>query len=133
MIGIDTNVLLRHTLDDDAVQSPQVIAFLENDARGIEPALISPVVLLAFVWTLLRRERFRKEEGLALLDVLVSSPHVILTDRLAVTDAFEGRRAGRAGFQDDLIGSLNRVAGARTTLTFDSEAARHADVSPMPA
>lgn len=133
MIGIDTNVLLRHTLDDDAVQSPQAIAFLENDARGIEPALINPVVLLAFVWTLLRRERFRKEEGLALLDVLVASPHVVLTDRRAVTDAIEGWRVGRAGFQDDLIGSLNRVAGARTTLTFDSEAARNADVSPMPA
>lgn len=37
MIGIDTDVLLRHTLDDDVAQSPIATAFLMDDGRVTEP------------------------------------------------------------------------------------------------
>ena len=46
MIGIDTNILLRHTLADDAAQSPLASAFLIDPARLAEPAVINPVVLV---------------------------------------------------------------------------------------
>ncbi|GJE60499.1 PIN domain-containing protein [Methylobacterium trifolii] len=123
MIGVDTNVLLRHTLQDDDVQSPKATAFLLDGRRLVEPALVNPVVLVEFVWTLARRERFEKPAILALLDVLAASPHVAFTDPAAVTAAITDWRRGKADFQDYLIGHLNRAAGATTTLTFDETAA----------
>lgn len=124
MIGIDTNILLRHTLDDDGEQSARASAFLIDAARLAEPALVNPVVLAEFVWTLARRERFGKAEILALLDVLVQSRRIAFTDERAIVAAIESWRVGGADFPDHLIGHLNRQAGASTTLTFDKTAAR---------
>ena len=123
MIGIDTNVLLRHTLQDDALQSSRATDFLLDAARTGEPALVNPVVLVEFVWTLMRRERFGKPDIVALLDVLAAASHIAFTDRAAVEAAIADWRTGHADFPDYLIGHLNRAAGAVTTLTFDADAA----------
>lgn len=123
MIGVDTNVLLRHTLQDDAVQAPIATAFLLAAERLAEPALVNPVVLIEFVWTLMRREGFTKSDLLALMDLLAASPHVVFTDRTAICAAIADWRIGRADFPDYLIGHLNRLAGASTTVTFDVDAA----------
>lgn len=133
MIGIDTNILLRHTLDDDAAQSPIATAFLTDERRLADPALVNPVVLVEFVWTLARREKFEKPEILALLDVLVRSRRVVFTEERAVVAAIENWRAGKAGFQDYLIGHLNRQAGASTTMTFDGKAALEPGFSHLTA
>lgn len=133
MIGIDTNILLRHTLDDDTAQSPIATAFLMDEQRIAEPALVNPVVLVEFVWTLARREKFEKPEILALLDVLVHSRRVVFTEERAVVAAIENWRSGKAGFQDYLIGYLNRQAGASTTMTFDGKAAPEPGFSHLTA
>ena len=133
MIGIDTNILLRHTLDDDVEQSALASAFPIDAARLDGPALVNPVVLVEFVWTLARRERFGKADILALLDVLVSSPRIAFTDERAVIAAIENWRAGSADFPDYLIGYLNRQAGASTTMTYDQVAAREAVFSHLSA
>lgn len=122
MIGVDTNVLLRHTLRDDARQSPAATAFLTAEARLTVPALISTVALIEFTWTLMKREGFAKAEVLALLDTLVASRRIGFIDRRAVIAAIESWRRGKADFPDYLIGHLNRIAGAATTMTFDEKA-----------
>lgn len=128
-IGVDTNILQRHTLQDDAAQSPAASKLLEATRPDIDSILVNPVVLLEFVWTLSRRESFKKTRILALLDVLASSRRIVLTDRDAVTFAIEQWRRGGAQFQDYLIGALNTHAGAKMTLTFDRVAARQAGFS----
>ncbi len=129
MIGIDTNILLRHTLDDDVEQSALASAFPIDAARLDGPALVNPVVLVEFVWTLARRERFGKADILALLDVLVHSRRIAFTDERAI----ESWRVGGADFQDHLIGHLNRQGGAAATLTFDKAAAREPVFSHLTA
>ncbi|MER2263653.1 PIN domain-containing protein [Methylobacterium oxalidis] len=131
MIGIDTNILLRHTLEDDAVQSPRATAFLLDAARLTEPALLNPVVLIEFVWTLARRERFRKDDILQLLDILAASGRIAFTDDRAVREAIAAWRTGSADFQDYLIVGLNRQAGAPLTLTFDGAAAAEPGFAPL--
>ncbi|GJD64890.1 PIN domain-containing protein [Methylobacterium frigidaeris] len=133
MIGIDTNVLLRYALDDDARQSPRAAALLESDDRLSEPAFVNLVVLLEFVWTVLRQDGFEKDDAIAMLDKLLASRRIIFADRSAVAAAVETWRTGKAGFQDYLIGCLNRERGLRTTFTFDVAAAKHPTFSPMPA
>ncbi len=133
MIGIDTNVLLRYALDDDAGQSPRATALPESDDRLAEPAFVNLVVLIEFVWTLLRQEGFGKADVIAMLDTLLASRSIVLADRSAVAAAVETWRNGRAGFQDHLIGHLNRERGLPTTFTFDAVAAKDPTFSPMPA
>ncbi len=133
MIGIDTNVLLRYALDDDARQSPRAVALLESDERLAEPAFVNLVVLLEFVWTVLRQDGFGKADAIAMLDTLPASRSIILAERSAVAAAVEAWRTGKAGFQDYLIGHLNRERGLSTTFTFDALAAKHPTFSPMPA
>jgi len=123
MIGVDTNVLLRHTLNDDPLQSPLATAFLSDDRRLVEPALVNPVVLVEFVWTLSRREGFENADIVALLDVLVASRRIAFTEERATLAAIEAWRSGTADFPDYLIGHLNLRAGAATTMTFDGKAA----------
>lgn len=123
MIGIDTNILLRHALQDDLVQAPAASRFLLDPARAADPALINPVMLLEFVWTLMRRQKLGKADVLAVLDVLVGSTAVAFTDRAAVTAAIESWRTGRADLPDYLIAHLNRAAGASFTVTLDKNAA----------
>jgi predicted nucleic-acid-binding protein len=48
MIAIDTNVLLRYLLADDAAQYTKAMALIKNQ----RPALITDVVLIEAVWTL---------------------------------------------------------------------------------
>ncbi|WP_053081754.1 PIN domain-containing protein [Methylobacterium aquaticum] len=133
MIGIDTNVLLRYALEDDPGQSPRAAALLESDDRWAEPAFVNLVVLLEFVWTVLRQDGFGKADAIAMLDTLLASRAIVLADRSAVAAAVEKWRTGKAGFQDYLIGCLNQERGLPTTFTFDAVAARDATFSPMPA
>ncbi|UHC16184.1 type II toxin-antitoxin system VapC family toxin [Methylobacterium currus] len=133
MIGIDTNVLLRYALDDDARQSPRAAALLESDDRLSEPAFDNLVVLLEFVWTILCQDGFEKDDVIAMLDKLLASRRIIFADRSAVSAAVETWRTGKAGFRDYLIGHLNQERGLRTTFTFDAAAAKHPTFSPMPA
>ncbi|MGE7415595.1 PIN domain-containing protein [Methylobacterium tarhaniae] len=133
MIGIDTNVLLRYALDDDAGQSPRAAALLERDERLSEPAFVNLVVLLAFVWTVLRQDGFEKADVIAMLGKLLASRRIVFADHSAVAAAVETWRTGKAGFQDYLIGCLNQERGLRTTFTFDAAAAKHPTFSPMPA
>ncbi|MCC0808751.1 type II toxin-antitoxin system VapC family toxin [Methylobacterium sp. W2] len=133
MIGIDTNVLLRHILEDDVTQSPIATAFLMHDSRVTEPALVNPVLLVELVWTLMRRESFGKPDILDLLDVLVRSRRIAFTDERAVIAAIEGWRRGKADFPDYLICHLNRQAGATTTMTFDGDAAMEPGFSRLTA
>jgi len=124
MIGIDTNVLLRHTLEDDAAQSPAATAFLTDGERLDDPALVNPVALVEFCWTL-GRKNFGKPDILAMLDVLMSSKRIAFTDDRAIRAAIESWRTGKADLPDYLIGHLNLQAGAAKTVTFDATAAEY--------
>lgn len=64
MIAIDTNVLLRYLLADDASQYTKAKALI----KGNNPVLITDVVLVETVWTLTGK-RYQLDKG-AICDVL---------------------------------------------------------------
>ena len=51
MIGLDTNVLLRLFVEDDARQSERARRYV-GAATAYEPCLINSVVIAEFAWTL---------------------------------------------------------------------------------
>ena len=133
MIGVDTNILLRFALRDDAAQSPVASDFLEDAGRLDEPALLCPVALVEFVWTLMRRHRFAKPRVIEILDALTDSGRVVYSDDPLIRDCVDKWRSGEADLPDYLIAALNLQAGARTTLTFDQTAAQEPGFSLLPS
>lgn len=121
MIGLDTNVLVRLCVRDDADQVDAALKLLS----GAPPASVrvSVVVLAELAWTLLRRYGLDKAELIAIVEGLLSRIELDMEGRSAVMTAIRWYRTGSADFADYLIAALNREAGAAPTYTFDERAA----------
>lgn len=126
MIGIDTNVLLRHlTMDDPAQASLARRAIDGFDAAN--PGHVSVIVLCELVWVLERAFRRSREEIAVAIQVLLHTRHLLFEDFEVVEAALTRYRRGRVGFSDTLLGLRNRMAGCEATLTFDRDAAAQAE------
>ena len=122
-IGIDTNVLLRMVLNDDAGQRAKALAFgehLNEETRGF----VSLLVLIEFNWSLLSRYRQTKEETLAAIGKLLKIRTLMFEDFDAVVRALERSNFAGVDFADALIAEHNLEAGCAHTVTFDRRAAK---------
>src|SRR3954467_6047983 len=68
-VFLDTNVLLRHLLQDHPEHSPKATAFLQRIERGDVQARISDVVVMELVFTL---QRSYKQPKAQIRDVLLA-------------------------------------------------------------
>ncbi len=127
MIGIDTNILLRAILRDDPVQSraaDELVASLSAE----RPGYVNLVVLTELTLTLRRKAKATQQEVAAVVSALLRSPAYVIESAELVLEAVERAATGQ-GFNDALIGALNRHAGCMTTLTFDKGAPTDAGFS----
>lgn len=132
MIGLDTNVLVRATVDEaDEDHTRAARSLFGGRAGDREPVYLNTVVLVESVWMLRRFGKLDREHIADFIDGLPRAAHVVLSDREAVAEAVDLYRAGGADFADVLIGLLNKAAGCRTTFTFDRQAARLTEFSPV--
>jgi predicted nucleic-acid-binding protein len=84
MIAVDTNVLLRRLLDDDATQAAKARRLFDSE----EPVLITDVVLAETVWTLTgKRYRAGREDIVAVFMGLLEERNVVFESRQAVWSA----------------------------------------------
>ncbi len=124
MKGLDTNVLVRIVVNDDARQTALAKKLLERESSLEEPWFINRIVLCELVWVLETSYRFPRA---MIADAL---EHIFLTAEFEVENAdqalsaLRGYREGRADFADALLGTTNRARGCETTLTFDRGASR---------
>ena len=123
MIAVDTNVLVRYLVRDDAQQAEAARALLEGLTRGC-PGFICREVAIEVVWVLERAYRFPRGQ---ISDVVVE---LIATDSLTVeaaddvaSAALRYRQDG-ADFSDLMILAAADRAGAGPLYTFDRSLAR---------
>ncbi|WP_027059223.1 PIN domain-containing protein [Mesorhizobium loti] len=122
-IGIDTNVLLRMVLNDDAEQRVKALAFgesLKEDKFGF----VSLIVLVELGWSLSSRYRLPKEQVLAAIQRLLKIRTLVFEDFDAIVIALERSNLPHVDFADALIAEHNRNLGCSHTVTFDQRAAR---------
>lgn len=119
MIALDTNVLVRLLVEDDADQFTKATAVLERAADAEEPCFISDAVLCETAWVLASRYGAGRAEILAAMSELVADGRYAFDAPQALTEALRAFEDGRADFSDYLIGTSARRRGARTTYTFD--------------
>ncbi|MDX8441566.1 PIN domain-containing protein [Mesorhizobium australafricanum] len=122
-IGIDTNVLLRMVLNDDAEQRTKALAFGESLNEDM-PGFVSLVVLVEFSWSLISRYRLPKEQVQAAIQRLLKIKTLMFEDFDAIVVALERSSSPQVDFADALIAEHNRNLGCSYTVTFDQRAAK---------
>lgn len=123
MIGLDTKVLVRLFVRDDAAMAERAERATRQRCSPDAPGHINHVVLCELVWVLDRAYDYRREQIAMLLDALCRAVDFRVQESEIAKQAIELFRGGSADFADCLIGLVNRAAGCETTLTFDTDAA----------
>ena len=122
MKGLDTNVLLRFILRDDAKQAKQADEFVERWCTAASPCRINRLVLAELVWVLESAYRYARDDVAAVLDQLLLTAAFDIEDRDFARAALQAYRLTTVDFSDALIAKCNRQAGCDRTGTFDRAA-----------
>lgn len=123
MIGIDTNVLVRYIVHDDAADARVATKIIERDCSADDPGYISLVVLCELAWVLDRGYGYAKAQISEVIRGVLSVVELEVESRDLAWAALRQFEAQRADFADYVIGLLARQGGAATTVTFDRRAA----------
>jgi len=113
--GVDTNILARYLLRDDAAQAARAAQELERDDRFF----IGIVVLCELVWVLETGYNFKRSEIAAAIEKILATAQFEVEDKDLALSALQDFRRTLADFSDCLIGRRNRAVGVAETVTFD--------------
>ena len=130
MIGLDTNVLVRFLVEDDAEQARRAKAVVQRAVDREEKLYVSNVALCELAWILDRAYGLARPEVASALRALLSAKHVLLEDADLIERALATYDTGRAGLPDYVICELARDAGCRTVVTFDRTLLREPGFEP---
>ena len=123
MTGLDTNVLVRYIVRDDAAQTERADTLLQEFSPEA-PGFISLVALDELFWVLRTYYRMPKAELILCLERLLNSMNLILEGDAAVRLAITKFASARCDFADCLIERLGFQSGCTRTFTFDTNAAK---------
>ena len=119
MLAVDTNVLVRLLVRDDARQA---LAADQVIAKG---AWVSHLVLAEAIWVLDAVYARTPKQLIAALDLLLTHESLVLQDADTVNAALTHFRAKPAlGFSDCLVLEIARKAGYLPLTTFDKAMAK---------
>lgn len=121
MIGVDTNVVVRYLVEDDAEQTKRAEALFRRAAAKGETIFVSEVVLCEIVWVLESVYRVQRREIADLLDNLMRAKQVELGDSDLAHRALGAYRAGKGDFADYVIRERALAAGCGSVATFEKE------------
>lgn len=119
MKALDTNVLVRFLVEDDAAQSARAAALIEEAVAADERLYVSDVVLCELVWVLGAAYEFRRAEISAVLAELTRARHVRFDSSDRVSRCVRAFADGRGDFADYVIREQARAAGYDEVATFD--------------
>ena len=121
MIGIDTNVLIRHFLQDEPAQAAKASRAISRLTQE-DPGFVTVAVLCELVWVLKSGYRINRGDCVAVLEqILLASEFCIEHDDLC-RKALCNYAEGKADFADYLIREIAMASGCSVVLTFDKAA-----------
>jgi predicted nucleic-acid-binding protein len=124
MIGLDTNVVVRHLTQDDPAQSRRATEILERQLTPEHPGFLCMVTMVEIVWVLDRAYGLSAEKIAAALERMLQTDVLLIENEQEVFTAIIALKEKRVTFADALIAALGAKAGCKHTLTFDQNALR---------
>lgn len=123
MIALDTNILVRFLVQDDAKQTAIATRLIES-LSSEEPGFVTTVVLVELFWVLDRIYKAPRSDVANAVRLVLGSRELVVENRQAAHLALATFEASAADFPDALIVHTARLAGCSSTLTFDKAAAK---------
>jgi predicted nucleic-acid-binding protein len=124
MIGVDTNVLLRLSDEESPAQRDLARKFVKANAGRL---FLSEIVVVEFVWTLVRTFKKARAEVAERVAILLDSDEFVVGRSSEAERALERYRIGPADFADYFLAEVNRSHGCSATASFDVKAVRSGD------
>lgn len=129
MLGVDTNVLVRFLTRDEPEQFALAKSLIAR--AGPDGLFLGLLVLAELHWVLSKAYRMPKADILDVIEGLMDSREFVIDRRELVLEAIEGAKRSGGDFADALIGLVNLEAGCARTATFDKEATRLPQMTPV--
>lgn len=120
MIALDTNVLVRYLVKDDAKQTALAAALIDRAIAADESVFVSDIVVCETVWVLRVSYRVRRADVVALLRQLFRARHLIFRAVDELSRALDAYAAGKGDFADYLIREHARAANCDSVASFDT-------------
>ena len=123
MIAIDTNILVRYLVNDDARQAEAARGLLSK-LTPERPGFVCRETAVELSWVLDRAYGFSRDRIATILEALVTSEELRFEAADDVVRAADGYRRGGAGFADRTIAAAARRHDADALYTFDRQMAQ---------
>lgn len=121
MIGLDTNVVVRYLVQDDAEQSAVATALIDG-LTETDQGYLSLVTVVETYWVLRRVYKVSSNRCADLVEGLLDARELRVDRAATVRAAVPEIRRG-LDLADAVITELGRIAGCDYTATFDQRAA----------
>jgi predicted nucleic-acid-binding protein len=128
MLGLDTNVLVRYIMQDDAKQSAVATRLMESFTTQA-PGFVSVVALVELAWVLAGSYGLSRQQQAQAMELLLRSKEVVVDRADQCIRALRVFKSTSADFADCLISLGAAAAGCKQTLTFDVGASKHAGMT----
>ena len=124
MIGLDTNVLVRYIMQDDAGQSPLANRLIES-LSAAEPGFVPIVVIVELAWVLSAAYELSRAQLVEAFDGLLRTKELVVERAEIVWKALRGFQSTNTDFADCMIAESARASGCGRIMTFDRGAAKN--------
>lgn len=123
MVGLDTNVLVRYIMQDDAKQSPLANRLVES-LSAESPGFVPLVSLVELNWVLASAYGLNSEQIVQALEGLLRTKEIVVEKAETVWKALRIFQNTHADLADCLIERSAAAAGCNRTMTFDRGAVK---------
>ena len=125
MIGLDTNVLVRYLMQDDAKQAAKATRLMESLTVEV-PGFVPIVSVVELGWVLTSAYGLTRSQLQQALEALLRTKELVVDRADQVLQALRIFKATKADLADCLIERSAAGAGCEQTMTFDAGAAKGA-------
>ena len=124
MRALDTNILVRFLVNDDAVQGEKVRALFARAEAAGEVFFVGMPAVLELLYVLDSVYGFSRVDILQALAALLVMPVLVFDNPDLLSQLVQRSRKEKTELPDLLVALSGEAAGCETTLTFDRKAAR---------
>lgn len=132
MLGLDTNVLVRLLIRDDAAQLKRAEKLVRRECTASVPGWVSVIVLCELVWVLETAYGYKRPDIQSVVEHLLKTPIFRVEGEVIVSKALNAWASSNCDLADMLIAARNSQEGCTTTYTFDRKAAKQPGFTAVP-